>query len=95
MVMLVVFAALAVTVGVAQAAPKPGWEVTSRLDPTHLAPGSEGMVVVEIYNTGAASSTSPVTMTDVCRPAWKRPTAGPMTSNGEIRPGAIRKQEEE
>jgi hypothetical protein len=91
---LAVFASLAVVVGVAQASPKPGWEVTSRLDPTHLAPGSEGMVVVEIYNTGAASSTSPVTMTDVLPPGLEATAIGPMTEQGAIRPGAFEGKEE-
>ena len=95
MAVLVVFAALAVTVGVAQAAPKPGWEITSRLDPTYLAPGSEGMLVVQIYNTGAASSTSPVTMTDVLPPGLEAISAGPLTPNGEISPGAFESREEE
>jgi hypothetical protein len=92
---LAVFVLLTVTVGVAQAVPKPGWEITSRLDPTHLAPGAEGMVVVEIYNTGAASSTSPVTMTDVLPPGLEEIEAGPLTQPGEIRPGTFESEEEE
>lgn len=31
----------------------PGWEATSHMYPTHLAPGTEGAVVVEVYNIGA------------------------------------------
>ena len=91
---MAVCVSLAVTVGVAQAA-RPGWEITSRLDPTHLAPGQEGMLVVQIYNTGAASSTSPVTMTDVLPPGLESVEAGPLTEFGEIRPGAFESREEE
>ena len=93
MAMLVVSAALAVTAGVAQAASKPGWEVTSRLNPTHLAPGSEGMVVVEVYNTGAASSTSPVTMTDVLPPGLEATSAGPLTELGGTSGGEFESRE--
>src|ERR1700722_1685038 len=95
MAMLVVSAALAVTVSVANAAPAPGWEITSRLNPTHLAPGKEGMVVGEIYNTGAASSPSPVAMTDVLPPGLEAIEAGPLSEYGEIQPGRFESREEE
>ena len=90
---LAVAASLAAMVGVAQAAPRPGWEVTSRLEPTHLAPGKEGVVVVEVYNTGAASSTSPVTMTDVLPPGMEATRSGPLTELGEISQEEVEEKE--
>ena len=92
---VVVFVSLAVTVGVAQAAPRPGWEVTSRLDPTYMAPGTKGMLIVQIYNTGAASSTSPVTMTDVLPSGLEATAAGAMTTEASISHGALEGKEEE
>jgi hypothetical protein len=62
----------------------PGWEATSRLYPTHLAPGQKGVVVVEVYNTGAGSSTGPVTMTDVLPAGLEAVSAGPMAELGNI-----------
>ena len=88
------FVSLAVTMGVAQAAPKAGWEVTSRLDPTYLAPGSTGILVVEIYNTGAGSSTSPVSMTDVLPPGLEAISAGPLRYDGKPGKGAFESDEE-
>ena len=64
--------------GVAHAA-APGWEVTSHLNPTHLAPGKEGMVVVQVYNIGAKASTGRVTLTDVLPPGLEATAAGPLT----------------
>jgi hypothetical protein len=42
----------------------PGWEVTSHVYPTNLQPGHKGIVVLELFNTGAASSQGTVTLTD-------------------------------
>src|ERR1700735_2568538 len=89
------FVSLAVTMGVAQAAPKAGWEVTSRLDPPYLAPGSTGILVVEIDNTGAGSSTSPVSMTDVLPPGLEAISAGPLRYDGKPGKGAFESDEEE
>jgi uncharacterized repeat protein (TIGR01451 family) len=54
----------------------PGWEVTSRALPTHLAPGSTGSIQVDVYNTGAANSSGPVTVTDVLPPGLIATEAG-------------------
>ena len=43
----------------------PGWEVTGRTFPTNLPPGGKGAVQLDVYNTGAASSTEGATVTDV------------------------------
>jgi hypothetical protein len=43
--------------------PAPGWEVTASTLPSHLAPGHDGNIVIELYNVGAAPSGSP-TVTD-------------------------------
>ena len=91
---LVLSAWLAVVAGVACAAPTPGWEVTSRLNPTHFAPGGEGVVVVEIYNTGAAASAGRVTMTDVLPPGLEAISAGPLTEFGEIGAERVEHREE-
>ena len=75
-----------VSAGIAQAetTPGPGWEATSRLYPTHLAPGQQGMVVVEVYNTGKGSSTGPVTMTDVLPPGLEATSSGLLAELGSI-----------
>jgi hypothetical protein len=49
--------------GSVEASCAPGWEVTARHYPTDLALGHAGMVQVEAFNVGAASS-GPVTVTD-------------------------------
>jgi hypothetical protein len=50
--------------GTALAADKPGWEVISRSYPTNLAPGSEGLLGVYVYNIGGAASEAGATVTD-------------------------------
>src|ERR1700679_2756318 len=90
---LAVFASLALATGVAQATPKAGWEITSRLDPTYLAPGSTGILVVQIYNSGAGSSTSPVSMTDVLPPGLETISAGPLRYDGKPGKGAFESDE--
>ena len=84
------------SVGLAQAAsaPAPGWEVTSRLNPTHLAPGKEGMVVIEVYNVGAKASSGPVTMTDMLPPGLEAVASGPLTELGEVGKGGVEHREE-
>ncbi len=42
----------------------PGWEIDSHSYPTNLAPGSNGLVAVVVYNIGAGGSESPATVTD-------------------------------
>ena len=64
--------------------------MSSRLFPTHLAPGAKGIVVVQVYNIGAGYSNGTVTMTDALPPGLEATSAGPMTATGEIsEPGVI------
>jgi hypothetical protein len=48
----------------ASVAAAPGWEVTPMAFPSHLKPGSQGYILLEIYNVGGASSSGPITVTD-------------------------------
>ncbi|HEX5309567.1 MAG TPA: hypothetical protein VFW38_10870, partial [Solirubrobacteraceae bacterium] len=88
----IVAASLAST-GVAHAAPAPGWEATSRMYPTHLAPGSEGTVVVEVYNVGAGTTTGPVTLTDALPSGLEAVSAGPVTELGAISKSSLESRE--
>jgi hypothetical protein len=46
--------------------PGPGWEVTSTIYPTNIAPaGGTGVIEINVHNIGAQSSTGTVTVTDV------------------------------
>ncbi len=45
-----------------------GWETTSRAYPTNLLPGGSGMIVIDLYNTGATQSSGSVTVTDMLPP---------------------------
>ena len=71
--------------------PGPGWEATSRMYPTHLTPGAEGIVVVQVYDIGAGYSKGTVTMTDALPPGLEAtsavtmtPFSGTGTTKGEI-----------
>ena len=75
--------------------PGPGWEASSRLYPTHLAPGAEGLVIVQVYDIGAGYSKGTVTMTDALPPGLEAISAGPMTPIGEISTEAAEYYEEE
>jgi hypothetical protein len=79
--------ALAGTAGAAQT-PGPGWEASSRLYPTHLAPGETGVVAVQVYDIGAGYSKGTVTMTDALPPGLEAISAGPMEGQGDIIPKA-------
>jgi uncharacterized repeat protein (TIGR01451 family) len=46
----------------------PGWEATVRSLPTHLRPGGQGDIHIDVYNTGGISSTGVATVTDVLPP---------------------------
>jgi hypothetical protein len=74
---LVSSSALAVT-------PRAGWEVTSRAYPTYLPPGGKGIVVVDLFNTGAGLSTGKVTVTDTLPPGLTATNAGPLEAFGLI-----------
>jgi len=64
--------------------PAPGWEVGSRVYPTNIKPGGKGIVVVQVYNTGAGSTAGTVTMTDTLPPGLEATEAGAITPFGEI-----------
>ena len=82
---IVVVLALTVFVGMASASgPAPGWEVTSRAYPTHLKPGGKGVVIVEVYNTGAGSTNGTVTVTDTLPPGLEATQSGAMLPFGKI-----------
>ena len=66
---LVVLASL-ILVGSATATetPGPGFEVNSMVYPTVMKPGSKGIVIVQVYDTGAGSTNGTVTMIDKLPP---------------------------
>ena len=66
--------------------PGPGWEVSSRMYPTHIPPGSEGLVTVEVYNIGAGGSKGTVTMTDVLPPGLEAISAQNVEGGGLFLP---------
>jgi uncharacterized repeat protein (TIGR01451 family) len=44
--------------------PGAGWELTASTVPAHISPGGTGLVYIDVYNIGAASSSGTVTVTD-------------------------------
>jgi hypothetical protein len=78
---------LVAAAGAAQT-PGPGWEASSRLYPTHLAPGETGVVVVQLYDIGAGDSKGTVTMTDALPPGLEATSAGQVSPQGNIVPKA-------
>jgi hypothetical protein len=44
--------------------PGTGWELDATTIPTHLAPGGEGKISIQIYNIGASPSNGTITLTD-------------------------------
>jgi uncharacterized repeat protein (TIGR01451 family) len=64
-------------------ASRPGWEVTSTAYPTHLRPGSEGHLEINVFNVGAAHSSGPVTVTDTLPPGVTAISAGYFEHNIE------------
>src|ERR1700682_3114054 len=42
----------------------PGWALTGRTYPTNVAPGGQGMVLLDVFNVGAAASAGTITITD-------------------------------
>jgi hypothetical protein len=92
---LMVSASLALaTAAHAVETPGAGWEVTSRLYPTNIAPGAEGVAVVQVYNIGAGYSKGTVTMTDALPPGLEAVSAGPMVQSGTITEEGIEYYEE-
>ncbi|HEX5307923.1 MAG TPA: hypothetical protein VFW38_02465, partial [Solirubrobacteraceae bacterium] len=51
------------------------------------------MVVVEVYDIGAGSSTGPVTMTDVLPPGLEAISSGPLNEFGEINKSSVENRE--
>jgi hypothetical protein len=55
----------------------PGWELTSTVFPTNIAPGGgTGTLEVDVFNVGAARSEGPVTVTDTLPPGVLAVEAG-------------------
>src|ERR1700722_14198046 len=77
------------------ATPAPGWEVTSHVYPTNLQPGHEGVVVVELFNTGAAPSHGIVTLTDTLPPGLTATETGGVDGFGAISNSAAEAEEGE
>ncbi len=69
---------------VAQAQSAPGWEVTSTSYPTDLKPGGHGMVMLEVFNVGAAASSGTITLTDTLPPGLTATNAGAMGTLGGL-----------
>jgi uncharacterized repeat protein (TIGR01451 family) len=67
----------------------PGWEVTSTAFPTHLRPGGEGHLEIDVFNVGAAHSAGPVTVTDTLPPGVTATSAGYTEFNIEGEPFAL------
>jgi uncharacterized repeat protein (TIGR01451 family) len=44
--------------------PGAGWELTASTVPAHISPGGTGLIYIDVYNIGAASSSGTVTVTD-------------------------------
>jgi hypothetical protein len=61
-----------------------GWQVTARTAPTNLTPGGEGYIELHVYNTGAESTSGPVTLTDTLPPGMHAVVAGQLGLNGEF-----------
>jgi hypothetical protein len=45
--------------------PGVGWEVTGHTYPTNLPPGGKGLIEIDVFNVGAASSNGTITVTDI------------------------------
>src|ERR1700722_3784307 len=73
----------------------PGWEVTSAAYPTYLPPGGSGTIVIDLYNTGGASSSGPVTVTDALPAGVTATEEGGLEPFGVINEKAIEEREHE
>jgi hypothetical protein len=70
--------------GFAQAeTPGTGWEAYSEAFPTNLHPGGSGVIQIDMFNTGAApsSSSESITVTDTLPPGLEATKAGGMLTN--------------
>ena len=70
---------------------KPGFEIGSVSSPTIMKPGGKGIVVVQVFNTGAGSTNGTVTMTDTLPPGLEATSQAGAT---EVF-GVINREEEE
>jgi hypothetical protein len=59
----------------------PGWEASAHVLPTHLAPGGNGLIYIDVVNVGAANSEGPVTVTDVLPRGLVATDAGAFAGN--------------
>jgi hypothetical protein len=64
--------------------PSPGWEANARAFPTNLPPGGSGIIAIDVYNAGAASSKGTITVTDTLPPGVTATDAGELISQGGI-----------
>jgi hypothetical protein len=62
----------------------PGWEVNARAYPTNLPPGGSGIIAIDVYNVGAASSSGTITVTDTLPPGVTATEAGELINQGGI-----------
>ncbi len=92
LVAVLAFSAFAGNAAAAEA--KPGWESNTRVYPTHLKPGGKGIVEVQVFNTGAGSTTSPVTVTDTLPAGLEATEAGAIENFGEINKEVVEGYEE-
>jgi hypothetical protein len=86
---LILCGALAVGSSASAATPAPGWQVTSRVLPSHIEPGGAGLIFLNVLNVGAANSSGTVTVTDVLPPGLVATDAGASLQEGgepNIRP---------
>jgi hypothetical protein len=84
-IVLAISASLVLVASAAAATkPGPGWALQSRSYPTNLKPGGTGLVVVQVFNTGAGSSSGTVTVTDTLPPGLEATSAGAMIPFGYI-----------
>ncbi len=82
--LLAISAFLALAGGAFALEAKPGWESNTRVYPTNLKPGGKGVVEVQVFNTGAGSTTSPVTVTDTLPAGLEATEAGALENFGEV-----------
>jgi hypothetical protein len=65
--------------------PGTGWEATSTMFPTNIAPaGGTGILYLDVFNIGARPSYGPITVTDVLPPGLLATDAGDVQVTGPI-----------
>jgi hypothetical protein len=86
---MVAVCAMGVSGGRAWAVERPGWEATSRSEPTNLVPGRKGTIQVLVFNVGASASGGPITVTDTLPAGVTATTAGELLYDGNPEEPAI------